>query len=111
MKKLFRTIIEKIILRFAKWTSENRNRILLYLVLIFLSVVGTWFTYQYAIEFSAIPITFIYILIFFAFFELFDKKILIGIQTIHELKQGNQAVALFYIAIAILLLAVSNMVG
>lgn len=120
LKNLYRIITGKIkqfkILqewydRLVQWMYENRNRVLLYLVLFLFSVIGTWFTYQFAIDFSAIPITFIYILIFFAFFELFDKKILIGINTIHELNQGNQAVAQFYIAISIILLAVAVMVG
>lgn len=96
---------------FVKIWGESKERILLYLALLILSVAGTWFTYHYAINFSAIPITFAYMLVFIGFFELFDSKILTEIDTWNEINNGNTAVSQFYLAIAVLLLAVANIVG
>lgn len=96
---------------FTNITREARNRVTLYTTLLLLSWVGIWYTYNYAIDFSAIPITFLYLLLYFGFFELFDAKILTGINTIDEINKGNTAVSQFYLAIAVLLLAVAVLVG
>lgn len=91
--------------------NDYKNRILFYLALLLIALIGTWYTWHFAINFSAIPLTFLYMLIFIGFFELFDTKILTEIDTIHELREGNTAVSQFYIAIALVLLAVANIVG
>lgn len=96
---------------FAAIWEGNKTRVLFYLALLFIAWLGTWYTYNFAINFSAIPLTFFFLLIFIGFFELFDTKILTRIDTIHELHKGNTAVSQFFIAIAILVLAVAVIVG
>ena len=96
---------------YTQFDREARNRIALYVTLLLLSWGGIWYTYNYAIDFSAIPITFLYLLLYFGFFELFDSKILTRIDTINEINKGNTAVSQFYLAIAVVLLAVAVLVG
>ena len=96
---------------YTQFARETRNRVALYVTLLLLSWVGIWYTYNYAIDFSAIPITFLYLLLYFGFFELFDSKILTRIDTINEINKGNTAVSQFYLAIAVVLLAVAVLVG
>ena len=90
---------------------ENKYRFRLYAALILVSGLGTWWTYNHAINFSSIPLTFLFFLIFVGLFEIFDTYILTGINTIHEINNGNTAVSQFFIAVALVFLAVAVIVG
>lgn len=111
MRNLLSLLIRNVSQSVTGFYTENKNRIRLYAFLIFVAWAGTWYTYRYAIDFSAIPITFLYLMIYLAFFEFYDRKILTEISTVDELKKGNIAVAIFYLAIAVLLLSVAILVG
>jgi hypothetical protein len=97
--------------KITSFIFEYKARIILYSVLILVAIFGTWWTYNYAINFSAIPITFVYLIIYIGFFEIFDRFILTGFDTIHEIKNGNIAVAIYYVALSIILLGVAVLVG
>ena len=89
----------------------RRERILFYLLLLAGGIIGTWFTYNYAIAFSDYAIVLLFTTIFFGVFEWFDTYILKKIDTIDEIKNGNTAVSQFLIAVALLVLAAAITVG
>jgi hypothetical protein len=91
--------------------QKAKGRFLFYIALLLIGWLGIWYTYHYAIEFSSIPITFLYMLIFFGAFELFDTYILTEIDTINEIKDNNTAVSQLVLAIAVLLHAIASIVG
>lgn len=90
---------------------DTRNRILFYIALLVLSIGGIWFTYNFAINFSEYAVTLAYTAIIIGLFDLFDSKVLKKVDTIRELKKGNQAYATFLLAIAVLIHAVATLVG
>lgn len=104
-------MIKKIRNLFTRLYQKIKGRILFYMALLVLGWLGIWYTYHYAIEFSSIPITFLYMLIFLGAFEIFDEKILTEIDTFHEIKNNNTAVSQLLLAIAVVLHAIASIVG
>lgn len=90
-----------------KWLYRNISRWLFYSLILAAGIIGTWFTYNYAIKFSDYFIVLLFTLIFFSVFDWFDTYVMKEIDTVKELKKGNIAYALFLVAVALLVLAAS----
>jgi hypothetical protein len=95
----------KLLKQWTNWLYNNIERWLFYGLILVAGIIGTWFTYNYAVAFSDYFIVLLFVTIFFAVFDWFDNYILKTIDTINEIKKGNTAVSQFLVAIALLVLA------
>jgi hypothetical protein len=76
-----------------------------FLVLFIASVVSVWYTFNYAVEFSAFAVALAKVFIGMFLFYLFDIWALRDINTIEEIKNGNVALSIFFLGYAILVAA------
>lgn len=76
-----------------------------FLALFVVSVASVWYTFNYAVEFSAFAAALAKVFIGMFLFYLFDIWALRDIDTLAELKAGNTALAIFFLAYAILVAA------
>ena len=76
-----------------------------FLLLFLVSVASVWYTFNYAVEFSAFAVALAKVFIGMFLFYLFDVWALKDIDTIQELKNGNIAVSIFFLGYAILVAA------
>ncbi|MEZ4700052.1 MAG: hypothetical protein R2834_06960 [Rhodothermales bacterium] len=77
-----------------------------FFVLLFVaSVLSVWYTFNYAVEFSAFAVALAKVFIGMFLFYLFDVWALRDIETIQELKNGNIALSIFFLGYAILVAA------
>ncbi len=77
-----------------------------FVLLLVLSVVSVWYTFNYAIEFSAFAVAFAKVFIALFLFYLFDLLVLKDVDTVDEIiKQKNLPLAVFFLGYAIIIAA------
>ena len=76
-----------------------------FLLLGIAAFISVWYTFNYAVEFSAFAVALAKVFIGMFLFYLFDVWALKDIDTIQELKNGNIAVSIFFLGYAILVAA------
>lgn len=77
-----------------------------FIILFVLSVLGVWYTFNYAIEFSAFAVAIAKVTIAMFLFYLFDLLVLVNVNTVDEIvKNKNQPLALFFLGYAIIVAA------
>lgn len=93
-------------IRSAKQWITSHLSVPFYVTALVLGGVALWFTYNFAIHYSAIATFILMAVITMLLFDAFDRTVLRELDTINQLKQGNVAVALYYMAWAVLILGV-----
>lgn len=77
-----------------------------FILLLVLSVVSVWYTFNYAIEFSAFAVAFAKVFIALFLFYLFDLLVLKDVDTVDEIiKQKNLPLSIFFLGYAIIIAA------
>lgn len=77
-----------------------------FIILLILSIGGVWFTFNYAIEFSAFAAAIAKVTIALFMYYLFDLLVLHDVDTVDEIiKNKNLPLALFFLGYAIIIAA------
>ena len=77
-----------------------------FILLLVISIGSVWFTFNYAIEFSAFAVAFAKVFIALFLFYLFDLLVLADVNTIDEIiKEKNMPLAVFFLGYAIIIAA------
>lgn len=77
-----------------------------FILLLVISIGSVWFTFNYAIEFSAFAVAFAKVFIALFLFYLFDLLVLNDVDTIDEIiKEKNMPLAVFFLGYAIIIAA------
>ena len=88
---------------------KNLTKYLSWTVVIGILVFAVlWFTLP---AFAMLGESIVYLGLFMTAFILFDRYVMIEIDTIKQLEQGNVAYALFLLAIAVVFMAIAILVG
>ena len=77
-----------------------------FIILLVLSIGGVWYTFNYAVEFSAFAAAIAKVTIALFLYYLFDLLILKDVDTVDEIiKQKNMPLAIFFLGYAIIIAA------
>lgn len=77
-----------------------------FILLFVISIVSVWYTFNYAIEFSAFAVAFAKVFIALFLFYLFDLLVLKDVDTVDEIiKQKNLPLSIFFLGYAIIIAA------
>lgn len=77
-----------------------------FIVLLLISVGSVWFTFNYAIEFSAFAVAFAKVFIALFLWYLFDLMVLTNVKTVEEIiVNKNLPLSLFFLGYAIIVAA------
>jgi len=88
---------------------KNLTKYLSWTVVIGILVFAVlWFTLP---AFAMLGESIVYLGLFLTAFVLFDRYVMIEIDTIKQLEEGNVAYALFLLAIAVVFMAIAILVG
>ena len=77
-----------------------------FLILFVASVIGVWYTFNYAVEFSAFAVAIAKVTIAMFLFYLFDLLVLVNINTVDEIVQNkNLPLSMFFLGYSIIVAA------
>ena len=77
-----------------------------FIILLVISLFGVWYTFNYAIEFSAFAAAIAKVTIALFLYYLFDLLVLHDVDTVDEIiKQKNMPLAIFFLGYAIIIAA------